>query len=658
MPYCCLTDIAGPFYNPDRPFRNWSALPFYQLDQAHPPYVDQEQLDWGVQRALAYLRRIHQQGYTGVVIDNLAHLVGFDHTPVPIYAPDSPYRIRAAVYRNAFGELFDEAQRQQMDVFVTSDMQWATPPLQQFVGRLAAHNPRLATVNQWALDELFTTLPQVSGVMVRVGETGGAHNLLSDYTGHMLYTTAKRLHWLIETLLPVCERHNRLLIVRTWSIGIGELGTMMWSPERYQEVFGRYRSPHLLVSIKHGPTDFFRSLPPNPTSGLPGPAQIIELQNRREYELFGMVPSAVVPLHQHIIQRETTSNRQFAGVWAWNGSGGWGGGRAALGDDGWSVWTELSSALTAALLHEPTLDSDAFLLNWCCQRFGSTFGAAVAAVYRDSASVMEQGWYPGKLSRGKEAFGRIYLPTLLWVWWMRPTASLVVWSYLASAVDNATTAIEASAAACARLAWHRAHLARLADQQEHCPHRAAVLASVEYLHDTITVAHTIRSFLYQAFDAAWNVQRSRWTRQVAQVAQVRAVLQHYRATWGNNENLPPLELDEIETFLNVFERHPRMLWVRARATCVLVQHLRSTASSASSGQSLWVIGLVAALVLLPLLSRKPRTAGGIGVALSVLLSSPLRQRTMRSLVPMLSRRYHLLPSIFFETGPSFTEWMA
>ena len=149
----------------------------------------------------------------------------------------------------------------------------------------------------------------------------------------MLYRTAANLRGLIASLLEVCERHGRQLIMRTWSIGIGELGDLHWSPARYQAVFGGFNSPWLLASIKHSPSDFFRLLPDNPTLGLPGPLQIVELQNRREYELFGMVPSSVAQIHQHVVQHAAPSPN-WAGIWAWNSTGGWGGGRAALGADG------------------------------------------------------------------------------------------------------------------------------------------------------------------------------------------------------------------------------------------------------------------------------------------------------------------------------------
>lgn len=136
-------------------------------------------------------------------------------------------------------------------------------------------------------------------------------------------------------------------------------------------------------------------MPPNPTLGLPGPRQIVELQTRREYELFGLVPSSIAELHQAALQR-AYANPQVVGVWAWNSTGGWGGGKATLGTTGWNLWTELGSALTGALAQQPGCDAEAFVRAWLAQRWPDTpFAGAVADLYLASAALIEQGWYTG-----------------------------------------------------------------------------------------------------------------------------------------------------------------------------------------------------------------------------------------------------------------------
>lgn len=655
MPYRCLTDIAGPFYDTAKPFRNWSTLPFYQLDLAYPPYVDRKQLAAGVRRALRYLEEVYAQGYTGIVIDNLAHLTTFAHMAGPVYEADSPYRLRALEYRAAYTTLFAAAKQRGMEVFVTTDMQWSTPPLKHYVGQMVSNNSRLVEVNRQAVVELFTALPQVDGIIVRVGEAGGSYNQGTAYTGHMIYTTPESLRGLIDTLLPVCEEHNRWLVVRTWSIGIGELGDVMWEPERYQETFAGYTSPHLLVSTKHTPSDFFRLLPHNPTSGLGGPAQIIEFQNRREYELFGMIPDSVATLHQRAIQHEQGHNSRFAGVWAWNSSGGWGGGRASLGEDGWSIWTELNSAITASLMHDPSLDTDAFIRTWCAERFGGDFGRAVAELVIDSEWVIEQAWYLGPLSHPEQSLGPIYLPSLLWVWWMRPTASVIIWAYLASLVQNETEVLAKGAYACTRLAEHRQRLEELAPIGDHGV--AALVSSVQYMQAVLDVAHTLRAFLLRLFRAAWLHKRDRWYELVAQAEEVAASLRHHQHVWGNHPDFPPLELEEVEGFLQMVQHSPGTLWVQTRAACVLVRRFRGGLQTRKHPLPLSKM-VAATLLLVAVFSRGRQRMQVASIVLSLFLASPLRQRTLHALLPWANRRFYLIPSIFFEAGPSLKEWTA
>jgi hypothetical protein len=655
-----LTDIAGPFFEPDQPFRNCSALPYYQLDLPQRPYVHRDRLERGLARAERYLATVAAQGYTGIVLDNLAHLITFDATPERIYAPNDPCRQRALIYGEAFAPLFERAAGHGMEVFVTSDMQWATPALRRYTGRFEPGSPRLAEANRWALEELFTHFPVVTGLFVRIGEAGGAHDQGTEYTGHMLYRTVSTLRSLLDTLLPVCERHRRLLVVRTWSIGIGELGDLLWCPERYRSVFGTYRSPYLLASIKHGPSDFFRHLPLNPTLGLPGPAQLVELQNRREYELFGMAPCGVAKLHGEVLAA-TGRLEGVTGAWVWNGSGGWGGGRAALGQDGWSLWTELSSAVTATLARVgATADVAAFTRAWWMThsaRHGDTpamsaFAETVAEVYLDSEQVIEDGWYSGPLRSELPRIGGVVLPTLLWVWWMRPTGAPVMWALLAENLPDIHTCLERSRSALTRLEDHYGRLLALAPNG--CAEAAAVVESVRYLRDCLVVALALRETLLPAFGAAHAADRAGWRAALGGIPETLETLARHRATWGGREDYPALELEEIAAYLTWLRRAPAMAWLQARLACQIARQL---ARGWPNGSHLRAVGVgMVALVTIGLWRRPGAWPALAGVLVAGALAAPFRRPAIRAALPWLSRRFFLLPSIFFEAGPSCAEW--
>jgi hypothetical protein len=686
MERLCLADISGPFFSPDRPFRNWSAFPYYQTDLQAAPFVDIQLLEAGLERAKAQLICLRQQGYTGIVIDNLAHLVNFATAPEPLYPGDSPFYQRPLIYRAAFGELFALARALGMEVFVTADMQWSTPPLREEAGILLAANQRLATINQWALDELFSQLPDVQGLVIRIGEAGGAHDQGEAYMGHMIYTSPAELRSLIATLLPVCEAHNRLLIVRTWSIGIGDLGDLLWSPEHYQETFAGFESPHLLVSIKHGPADFFRFLPPNPTLGLPGPQQIVELQNRREYELFGMVPSSVIDQHRAILRHNQEHNPHFAGIWAWNSTGGWGGGTAAIGPTGWSFWTELSSALTAALFHNPDLDADAFVRQWCADHLAPCaplFASSVADFYLASGSLIEQGWYGGGHADGPRTLGGIYLPPLLWVWWMRPTASLLIWATLAANQHSCAQTIAAGAAACAEAQRHLHVLLATASTKHTEINRIpcspvpmytahpgpswppsvpavssvaethTIIDSARYLASVLEVAQALRALLLPALAAVWAGQREEWVALKPRMREAASAIARHRAIWAGRTDLPALELDEVAALVKSMRRNPGLVWRQARIACTLVRHFREPRTARPH---LSLASAIAVAALLGTLVARRNRLGLVGTIFSLLLMTPFRQWAISQSLPWLNQHLRLLPSIFFETGPALKEW--
>lgn len=648
-----LADISGPFYTTTKPFRNWSSFPFDQIDLPFPPYVDMQQLTWGIRRALLYLERLSNQGYTGIVVDNLAHLTTFEQAPRAFFPHNTACRLRARAYAEAFQVLFEQAAAYGMEVFVTTDMQWATPDLRSFVASIEPDNPCLLQANRWAIDELFCRFPQISGLVVRVGETGGAHNLGGEYTGHLIYRSVSELRSLVDGLLPICEQQHRLLVIRTWSIGIGELGDLMWSPERYRDVFGSYHSPNLLVSIKHGPSDFFRYLPINPTLGLPGPKQIIELQNRREYELFGMVPAAVIEEQRKIAQK-VAGDSTITGVWAWNSTGGWGGGTAVLGSSGWSLWTELNSAVTAALSQDATCCLEAFVYAWCMQRFGGQhqeFAHIVAQLYLASEHLFMTGWYLCTQEKQAASLGRMYLPTLLWIWWMRPTASPLIWAYLAVSQSDYQQCIDAGAAALTTLdsyllQLHACHTADL-------PEADFVLTSTRYLRDCMRVAYALRSLFLPLAQAALVADYTEWKTLVGQSKHTLQILDQHRDTWGTRSDFVALELAELYRYIEGLHSHPKRAWHAARVAARIVHKIGHVQQLPAPSRPMLAILSLGVLLLWPKLGLHKIVVGSL---LTLRLSRRLRQPITRWLLPRLSRRFFLLPSIFFETGPALDEW--
>jgi len=157
--------------------------------------------------------------------------------------------------------------------------------------------------------------------------------------------------------------------------------------------------------------------------------------------------------------------------------------------------------------------------------------------YLESAQLIERGWYLGPLNHRARTLGSIYLPTLLWTWWMRPTASQPVWAYLAKAVEDRDAVVQNGTRALERLAWHMQRLGDLASDSD--PDYAFVVESVRYLHDAVTLAQALRTFMLGWFGAAAERKRPDMAAAVGAAGAVRAVLDRQRAAWCGNADFPP-----------------------------------------------------------------------------------------------------------------------
>jgi len=54
-------------------------------------------------------------------------------------------------------------------------------------------------------------------------------------------------------------------VLRSWSVGVGELGALHTDPAVYNAVLGDIASPALVISTKFTQGDYFAHLPLNPT---------------------------------------------------------------------------------------------------------------------------------------------------------------------------------------------------------------------------------------------------------------------------------------------------------------------------------------------------------------------------------------------------------
>ena len=202
-------------------------------------------------------------------------------------------------------------------------------------GRVTFAKPLTERVHRMMLDELFTVLPELDGVVVRTGETylnntpwhvgNGPCDYINDLEG------SKDVHVKLMNILrdEVCVKKGRRVYYRTW-----DFGWFHTRPEYYLSVTDRVK-PHenLFLSVKHTKGDYLRTFAFNPTLGIGSHRQVVEVQCAREYEGKGAFPnyigsSVVDGFEENADDPGITSlgalaeSPLFAGVWTWSRGGG------------------------------------------------------------------------------------------------------------------------------------------------------------------------------------------------------------------------------------------------------------------------------------------------------------------------------------------------
>jgi hypothetical protein len=133
------------------------------------------------------------------------------------------------------------------------------------------------------IDELFSTFPQLDGIVLRFGETY-LHDTPFHQGGSPINNEDKQSikdHILLINILrnEICVKRNKKLFYRTWDFGY----RFHNNPDYYLAVSDAVEThPNLFFSIKYQQGDFHRMTPFNPSIGIGKHLQIIESQSRME----------------------------------------------------------------------------------------------------------------------------------------------------------------------------------------------------------------------------------------------------------------------------------------------------------------------------------------------------------------------------------------
>ena len=394
-----LIDAIGPFFRGyDRKRINWSKIPFTHLDA-----LDEDGWAALMVDLREFARQVCRQGYNAVSLDDLAHLA-----PHPLHEPDVAARISG--FRWRFRAFFDMlAGDFGLGVYLTSDVLPLTPAVEENLG----DDPdSLADYYRTLVCQVLDDFPQLAGLILRVGECDG-HDVSDPIRTRLHLRGADEANRLLRDLLPEFESRGRTLVFRTWTVGAHPIGDLMWHRVTLARTLEGLDSPNLIVSMKHGESDFFRYLPLNRAFFRVKQRKLLEIQARREYEGAGEYPS-FIGWDCERFARELAGVGNMAGVSVWCQTGGWHRFRriAFLEADGSDVWIRLNTRAVIRVFRDGR-PPDAAVEDL----LGAGRARPAVELLRHADTLIRDLLYVGDFARQKLFFRRVRIPPLLHVYW-------------------------------------------------------------------------------------------------------------------------------------------------------------------------------------------------------------------------------------------------
>ena len=343
------------------------------------PFVDQVQAERVFSQFREYADRMAALGFNAIEFQAFLEFVDFNKlgSGYEVYPAGSVYRKRHEALRKFYSRFFDYAHGKGLRVILSTDMVALTPQLKQYIsgrpGGMDVEKPEFWQVYSDGLSELFETMPEVDGLMIRIGEAGPLYNRKGwDYTSELMVRSVASVKEMLRSLTRTAEEHDKYIIFRTWSVGVGEVGSMHTDPAVYDRILGDIYSDNLIISTKLTKGDFWNSVPYNPTLYSGHHKRIVELQARREFEAFNVIPNYVAPDYQEALRGFLKKNPNIVGVWVWTQAGGpiRQGPMMIYPFYGHWLWTDANVYATAKIAEHPGEPVDKWTREWVRNTFG------------------------------------------------------------------------------------------------------------------------------------------------------------------------------------------------------------------------------------------------------------------------------------------------
>lgn len=466
-----LIDAIGPFFRGYSKRRiNWSKIPFHDLDLE--PTKRRNRFDQIARDLEIFSSSVKRIGYNSVSLDDVAHL-----SPHPWLEQHINETI--AIYQEEFRKLFLILKEHDLKIFLTMDVLSFTPALKSHINGC---KKRARQFLKEQLETFLTQFPEVSGVIMRIGESDGK-DVKGDFKSELILKSPRDVNRLLHDILPTFSNHKRYLILRTWTVGAYKVGDLIWHRKTSARVLKNVDSSWFILSMKYGESDFFRYLPLNKHFYHINAQKMIELQARREYEGCGEYPSFIGwDYHAYAQDLERASN--LVGMCVWCQTGGWVPFRrlAFLEPDG--IWNEINSFVTIQLFKEKSTVEEA--LTTYCQTTGCCDPAKLTELLKLSDEVIKDLLYIKEVANLKLFFRRVRIPPLLTVYWNNIFINHSVRKVLLSLVTQPEQCVEKGYTALKKIEKMR----KIA-KEYNLPHK-----DITYMADTFSLLALAREYYF------------------------------------------------------------------------------------------------------------------------------------------------------------------
>ncbi|MBM9616288.1 hypothetical protein JWJ90_18645 [Desulfobulbus rhabdoformis] len=467
-----LIDAIGPFFRMlPKGRKNWSKIPFSSLS-LEPQARRRQHFDQIAEDLRLFARRVKQAGYNAVSLDDVPHLA--DH---PWYEPE--IRERIAIFRQEFRRLFTLLKTEGLSLYLTMDVLTLTPRLKR---KLCGDERRINTFLHELLQGFLSDFPEVNGVILRIGESDG-RDVKYQFRSELHIRTPDQLNRLLETLLPLFEREERQLILRTWTVGAYPVGDCIWHPDTLARSLDGIASPAFILSMKYGESDFFRYLPLNPHFFNTRVQKIIELQARREYEGCGEYPSFIGGDYE-AYARELEQAENIVGMSVWCQTGGWVPFRRLAYLEEEALWTEINAFVSVQIFGHGLGAKEA--VSRFCLFKGIQQNDALWELLQLSEEVVKELLYIPEYAQKQFFFRRVRIPPLLSVYWNTIFINHSMRKLMRHFVSDGRACIAQGQAA-----LHKIERMRLLAGEAGLP-----VADIEYMQETFALLALAREYYF------------------------------------------------------------------------------------------------------------------------------------------------------------------